>query len=248
MWSARARFLRTLDRPEFAASARPQERREPPSTGANSKASRRPARNRPSSAQPTERSARPSSWLPIRPTPGAWSGRRSVVQFPAEQRPWPSSTPHSNAPTATSASSSSTTSAPRGGSSANCCARSDLPRRTRPSTGQAALDMLLNARYDCVIADVDMPRLDGFDLVAAMRRHPSPAGDPGAPGHARPEQGRGECCASQVRANGYVVHPLTRSGPGGPCPVHSSPARLDECSAARRLRLCPGREAVIPLT
>ena len=76
--------------------------------------------------------------------------------------------------------------------------------------GQAALDMLLNARYDCVIADVDMPRLDGFDLVAAMRRHPALQAIPVLLATREPSKEE-VVRASQVRANGYVVHPLTRA-------------------------------------
>lgn len=76
--------------------------------------------------------------------------------------------------------------------------------------GQAALDMLLNARYDCVIADVDMPRLNGFDLVEAMRRHPTLLAIPVLLVTREPSKDE-VVRASQVRANGYVAHPLTRA-------------------------------------
>lgn len=76
--------------------------------------------------------------------------------------------------------------------------------------GQAALDMLLNARYDCVIADIDMPRLNGFDLVAAMRRHPALQAVPVLLATREPSKEE-VVRASQVRANGYVAHPLTRA-------------------------------------
>jgi two-component system chemotaxis response regulator CheY len=76
--------------------------------------------------------------------------------------------------------------------------------------GQAALDMLLDARYDCVIADVDMPRLNGFDLVEAMRRHPTLLAVPALLVTREPSKEE-VVRASQVRANGYVAHPLTRA-------------------------------------
>lgn len=77
--------------------------------------------------------------------------------------------------------------------------------------GQAALEMLLGARYDFVITDVDMPRLNGFDLVAAMRRHPALESIPALLVTREPSKEQ-VVRASQVRANGYVVQPLTRSG------------------------------------
>jgi len=76
--------------------------------------------------------------------------------------------------------------------------------------GQAALDMLLNARYDCVIADVDMPRLNGFELAEAMRRHPTLLAIPVLLVTREPRKEE-VVRASQVRANGYVAHPLTRA-------------------------------------
>jgi len=76
--------------------------------------------------------------------------------------------------------------------------------------GQAALDMLLKTRYDCVIADVDMPRLNGFDLVAAMRAHPALQSIPALLVTREPSKEQ-VVRASRVRANGYVVQPLTRS-------------------------------------
>jgi two-component system chemotaxis response regulator CheY len=76
--------------------------------------------------------------------------------------------------------------------------------------GQAALDMLLDARYDCVVADVDMPRLNGFDLVAAMRQRPALQSIPVLLVTREPSKDE-VVRASKVRANGYVAHPLTRA-------------------------------------
>jgi two-component system chemotaxis response regulator CheY len=77
--------------------------------------------------------------------------------------------------------------------------------------GRTALDMLLNARFDFVIADVDMPRLDGFGLVTAMRRHPDLQAIPALLVTREPSKEQ-VVRASRVGANGYVVQPLTRSG------------------------------------
>jgi len=76
--------------------------------------------------------------------------------------------------------------------------------------GRAALDMLLNVRYDCVIADVDMPRLNGFELAEAMRRHPTLLAVPVLLVTREPSKEE-VVRASQVRANGYLAHPLTRA-------------------------------------
>ena len=39
--------------------------------------------------------------------------------------------------------------------------------------GRAALEMLRSQSYDFVVADVNMPNLNGFDLVRAMRQEPT---------------------------------------------------------------------------
>jgi two-component system, chemotaxis family, chemotaxis protein CheY len=77
--------------------------------------------------------------------------------------------------------------------------------------GQVALEMLLSAPYDFVISDIDMPRLNGFALVAAMRRHPALESIPALLVTREPSKDE-VVRAAQVRANGYVVQPLTRSG------------------------------------
>ena len=76
--------------------------------------------------------------------------------------------------------------------------------------GQEALEMLRRERYDCVITDIDMPRLDGFELVAAMRRDPALEQIPALLATREPSKEQ-VVRASKVRANGYVVHPLTRT-------------------------------------
>lgn len=77
--------------------------------------------------------------------------------------------------------------------------------------GQAALDMLLRSHYDCVIADVEMPRVDGFALVSAMRAHPALRAVPALLVTREPSKEQ-VVRSSRVGANGYVVQPLTRSG------------------------------------
>ena len=37
--------------------------------------------------------------------------------------------------------------------------------------GQVALELLLERTFDLVLLDIDMPRLNGFDVLAAMKRH-----------------------------------------------------------------------------
>ncbi len=43
-------------------------------------------------------------------------------------------------------------------------------RVTLAEDGQAALDMLADLRPDAIISDINMPRLDGFGLIEAVRR------------------------------------------------------------------------------
>jgi two-component system chemotaxis response regulator CheY len=77
--------------------------------------------------------------------------------------------------------------------------------------GQVALDALLGGRYDFVITDVDMPRMNGFDLIAAMRREPSLQSIPALLVTREPSKDQ-VVRASRVGASGYVVRPLTRAG------------------------------------
>ncbi len=77
--------------------------------------------------------------------------------------------------------------------------------------GLVALDMLRGARYDFLIADVDMPRMNGFDLVAAMRKDPALQSIPAL--LVTREASKDQVVRSaRVGANGYVVRPLTRTG------------------------------------
>jgi two-component system, chemotaxis family, chemotaxis protein CheY len=77
--------------------------------------------------------------------------------------------------------------------------------------GHAALGMLRCDRYDFVIADVEMPRMDGFELAAAMRADSALRPIPVllVSREASKEQ---VVQASRVGASGYIVLPLTRAG------------------------------------
>ena len=77
--------------------------------------------------------------------------------------------------------------------------------------GLVALETLKKGRYDFVITDVDMPRMNGFELIAAMRRDPALAAIPALLVTREPSKEQ-VVRASRVGANGYVVRPLTRAG------------------------------------
>jgi two-component system chemotaxis response regulator CheY len=79
------------------------------------------------------------------------------------------------------------------------------------SDGFVALEKLHGGRYDFVICDVDMPRLDGFELVAAMRREAALQSLPVLLVTREPSKDQ-VVRASRVGANGYIVRPLTRAG------------------------------------
>ena len=46
------------------------------------------------------------------------------------------------------------------------------------SDGMEALSRLRNSSYGLVVTDLEMPRLDGFALLAEMKRSATPGGDP----------------------------------------------------------------------
>jgi two-component system chemotaxis response regulator CheY len=76
--------------------------------------------------------------------------------------------------------------------------------------GSAALAMLRTRPYDFVVADVQMPNLNGFDLVRAMRQEPVLKSVPVL--LVTPTASKEHVVlAARVQANGYLVRPLTRS-------------------------------------
>jgi two-component system chemotaxis response regulator CheY len=77
--------------------------------------------------------------------------------------------------------------------------------------GHIALELLQQSRYDFVITDIDMPRMSGFDLIAAMRREPSLQAIPALLVTREPSKDQ-VVRASRVGASGYIVRPLTRAG------------------------------------
>lgn len=77
--------------------------------------------------------------------------------------------------------------------------------------GHAAFEMLQRAHYDFVITDVDMPRMNGFELIAAMRREPAMQAIPALLVTREPNKDQ-VVRASRVGASGYIVRPLTRAG------------------------------------
>jgi two-component system chemotaxis response regulator CheY len=98
--------------------------------------------------------------------------------------------------------------------------------------------MLLRGRYDFVITDVDMPRMNGFDLVAAMRREPALQTIPALLVTREPSKDQ-VVRASRVGASGYVVRPLTRAGlEDRICAILGLPA-LGASRGPGRARLAP---------
>lgn len=76
--------------------------------------------------------------------------------------------------------------------------------------GRAALEMLRMQPYDFVVADVQMPNLNGFDLVRAMRQEQALQAVPVL--LVTPSASKEHVVlAARVHANGYIVRPLTRS-------------------------------------
>lgn len=76
----------------------------------------------------------------------------------------------------------------------------------RARDGQAALDLVLEARPDAVLTDLGMPRMDGWELIEAVRSHPDPdvRNTPIAvlSGHLRPgdpQPGSAKVCATLLK-------------------------------------------------
>ena len=64
----------------------------------------------------------------------------------------------------------------------------------RAPDGQAALDLIVRERPDVVLTDLGMPRMDGWQLIEAVRAHPDVRDVPIAilSGHLRPGDSRAE--------------------------------------------------------
>ncbi|MEK8048921.1 chemotaxis response regulator CheY [Ideonella sp. DXS22W] len=76
--------------------------------------------------------------------------------------------------------------------------------------GAVALQMLKNARYDFVVSDINMPNMNGFDLLKAVKADPALKHIPVlmVTAEARKED---ILLAAQSGAAGYVVKPFTKA-------------------------------------
>jgi two-component system, chemotaxis family, chemotaxis protein CheY len=76
--------------------------------------------------------------------------------------------------------------------------------------GAAALNMLMNAKYDFVVSDINMPNMNGFDLLNAIKKEDSLKHLPVlmVTAEARKED---IVRAAQEGAAGYIVKPFTKA-------------------------------------
>ncbi|MBP6901291.1 MAG: response regulator [Burkholderiaceae bacterium] len=76
--------------------------------------------------------------------------------------------------------------------------------------GAIALQMMKNNRYDFVVSDINMPNMNGFDLLKAVKAEPSLKHIPVlmVTAEARKED---ILLAAQNGAAGYVVKPFTKA-------------------------------------
>lgn len=106
----------------------------------------------------------------------------------------------------------------------------------RAPDGQAALEMIIAERPDAVLTDLGMPRMDGWQLIRAVRAHPDVRDTPIAilSGHLQPgdpRAGTGGACAILLKPcpNDRLLDTMNRllaTGPhehdnaGTHCPAH----------------------------
>ena len=76
--------------------------------------------------------------------------------------------------------------------------------------GAVALQMLKNTRYDFVVSDINMPNMNGFDLLKAIKAEDSLRNIPVlmVTAEARKED---IIAAAQGGAAGYIVKPFTKA-------------------------------------
>ena len=76
--------------------------------------------------------------------------------------------------------------------------------------GQVALNMLKNSRFDFVVSDINMPNMNGFDLLKAIKADPALKHLPVlmVTAEARKED---IVLAAQQGAAGYIVKPFTKA-------------------------------------
>jgi chemosensory pili system protein ChpA (sensor histidine kinase/response regulator) len=75
--------------------------------------------------------------------------------------------------------------------------------------GLDALDKLASGRFRVVVADLEMPRMHGYDLIAEMRRHPQHHGIPVIVCSSRSSD-KHRRRAREVGAEGYITKPFTK--------------------------------------
>jgi two-component system chemotaxis response regulator CheY len=99
--------------------------------------------------------------------------------------------------------------------------------------GREALDKLSRDRFDLVIADLNMPRMDGLQMIRGVRECPATRGLPIVVLSA---EGNDDTIreAMEAGANGYVLKPFTPEAlaaqlrPLGLIPGDSATATIDE--------------------
>jgi two-component system chemotaxis response regulator CheY len=76
--------------------------------------------------------------------------------------------------------------------------------------GSAALQMLKNSKFDFVVSDINMPNMNGFDLLKAVKADPTLKHIPVlmVTAEARKED---IVLAAQSGAAGYIVKPFTKA-------------------------------------
>jgi two-component system chemotaxis response regulator CheY len=76
--------------------------------------------------------------------------------------------------------------------------------------GQAALKMLRGGNFDFVVSDLNMPNMDGFELLRQIRADPVLKALPVllVTAEARKED---IVTAAQIGASGYIVKPFTKA-------------------------------------
>ena len=76
--------------------------------------------------------------------------------------------------------------------------------------GAVALNKLRNGRFDFVVTDINMPNMNGFQLLEAVRSDPGLQGLPVlmVTAEARKED---IVKAAQLRASGYIVKPFSKA-------------------------------------
>jgi two-component system chemotaxis response regulator CheY len=76
--------------------------------------------------------------------------------------------------------------------------------------GAVALNMLKNARYDFVVSDINMPNMNGFELLSAIKKDDAIKHLPVlmVTAEARKED---IVRAAQEGASGYIVKPFTKA-------------------------------------